>query len=500
MACPQNTSKTGYLLKGNTMNQRTRISVFVAAALISGCSNWPDYKRPVVEAPASYKESFPGWKTAEPKDHLPNGAWWTLYGDAQLNDLQSKAIKTNQNIQLAEAHYRQAQAVSASAHSSLYPAISGNAAASRSQRSSNASSSNGTRQIGSIPAINNFDLGLSASWEIDFWGRIKHSVESGDASQAASAADLAAAILSVQASLAQNYFQLRVLDSQQNLLNDTVVAYERSLKLTQNRYVVGLATRTEIAQAETQLRSTRAQAVDNSLQRAQLEHAIAALIGQSPAQFSLPASPFSDTTSFKLPTLPASLPSELLEHRPDIAAAERRIAAANANIGVAKAAFFPTVSLSANAGFQSTTLGNLVSLPSRVWSLGPILAQTLFDGGLRQSQTDAAIAAYDASVATYKETILTSFQEVEDNLVALNLLEQEALEQDAAVRFSHQSVQQTLNRYKAGTVDYLSVVTVQTTALSNERTSLSLLGRRLVASVGLIKSLGGAEAFKQQSK
>jgi NodT family efflux transporter outer membrane factor (OMF) lipoprotein len=288
---------------------------------------------------------------------------------------------------------------------------------------------------------------------------------------------------------------LRVLDTQQKLLNDAAAGYERSLAMTNNRYAVGLASRSDVAQAEAQFRTARAQSIDNDLQRAQLEHAVAALIGQAPAQFSLQAAPFNDDWVLKLPAVPASLPSELLEHRPDIAAAERRAAAANASIGVAKAALFPTLSLTGSGGFQSTSMVDLFTVPSRAWSLGPQLALSVFDGGLRRAQTRAAVAAYDASAATYKQTVLSAFQEVEDNLTALKLLELEAREQDAAVKASRETAEQFMNRYKAGTVDYLSVVTVQTTVLTNERAALSLLGRRLTANVGLIKALGGANGF-----
>jgi NodT family efflux transporter outer membrane factor (OMF) lipoprotein len=333
---------------------------------------------------------------------------------------------------------------------------------------------------------------LPVSWEIDLWGRVRRSAESGDASFEASAADLAAAILSVQATVAQDYFQLRVLDTQQKLLDDTATAYERSLTMTNNRYTVGLAARSDVAQAEAQFRAARAQSIDNAIQRTQLEHAIAALVGQAPAQFSIPAAPFAEDWVLRLPTVPLSLPSELLERRPDIAAAERRAAAANASIGVAKAALFPTLSLTGSGGFQSTSMVNLFTVPSRAWSLGPQLAVSIFDGGLRRAQTKAAVAAYDASAATYKQTVLSAFQEVEDNLAALKLLELEVQEQDVAVRSSRETAEQFMNRYKAGTVDYLSVVTVQATVLFNERTALSLLGRRLTASVGLVKALGGA--------
>ncbi len=473
------------------MKRISKLHLLVAATLVSGCAIWPDYQRPAIDVPAAYKEAatFPGWKVAEPGGKPTDGAWWKIYQDPQLDSLIAQATNANQSILAAAANVRKAEALSKSARSALYPSLSADASATRSQRSANTSSSG---QSSNPAPTNSVAVGLTAGWEADLWGKIRRGIESGDAKLAASAADLAAARLSVQATLAQNYFQLRVLDTQQKLLNDTVAAYEKSLKLTNNRYSVGLASRTDVAQSEAQLKSTQAQATDNSIQRTQLEHAIAVLTGQPPANFALPAQPFAEPGKVVLPAIPASLPSELLERRPDITAAERRAAAANAEIGVAKAALFPSLNLGASLGYQSTRLADLLTVPSRVWSLGPLLAWSLFDGGQRQAQTDAAIAAYDATVSDYKQTVLTGFQEVEDNLSALRLLEQEAAEQAAAVKFARESVQQTENRYKAGTVDYLSVVTVQTTALSNERAALSVLGRRLTASVGLVKVLGGS--------
>lgn len=448
------------------------------AAVLSGCALGPEYQRPAVEVPAAYKHTWAGWKTAQPGGEQAASSWWQGYGDARLDALQTRAAAANQDILLAEARYRQARALSASTRSARYPQVGAFASADKGES-------------GRAGSATQYDIGLEAAWEVDFWGRIKRSIESGDANEAASAADIAAARLAVQAAIADAYLQLRVLDTLQRLLDATVVAYEQSLKLTSNRYSVGLATRTEIAQAEAQLRSTRAQAIDNRVQRAQLEHAIALLLGDSPAHFALPALPFDHPEQVALPAVPASLPSQLLERRPDIAAAERRVAAANAQVGIARAAFFPTVTLSGNAGFQSSRLADLIALSSRAWALGPLLAVSVFDGGQRRAQNDAAVAAYDATVASYKQTVLTGFKEVEDQLVALRLLEEEAREQQAAIKFARESVQQTLNRYKAGTVDYLSVVTVQTTALAAERTALAVLGRKLSASVGLVRALGG---------
>jgi NodT family efflux transporter outer membrane factor (OMF) lipoprotein len=316
---------------------------------------------------------------------------------------------------------------------------------------------------------------------------VRRTVESDEASAQASAADLGAARLSAQAELAQNYFQLRALDSQQQLFADTVAALERSLQLTENRYKVGVAARVEVVQATAQLKTTQAQALDLGVQRAQLEHAIALLIGKAPSEFTLPPEPL----KLAAPAVPVGVPSALLERRPDIAAAERRIAAANAQIGVAQSAYFPSLTLTGSVGYQSASFAQWLTAPSRFWAIGPALAATLFDAGLRRSQSDQAIAAFDASVAAYRQTVLASLQEVEDNLAALRILEQEAQIQDEAVQAARQSVELTLNQYKAGTVNYLNVITVQATALSNERAAVDILNRRLAASVLLIRALGG---------
>jgi NodT family efflux transporter outer membrane factor (OMF) lipoprotein len=328
---------------------------------------------------------------------------------------------------------------------------------------------------------------LSASWEVDLWGRVRRSVEAGEASWQASAAQLEAARLSARSALAQNYFLLRVADSTQQLLADTVAAYQRSLELTRNRYAAGVVARVDVVQAEVQLKSAQAQLIDLGVNRAQLEHAIALLVGEAPAKFAVAPAPL----ALKMPDIPLALPSALLERRPDIAAAERNMAAANAQIGVAKAAFFPTLTLTGSTGFRSTTFADLLTAPSRFWSIGGALAQAVFDAGLRRAQTDQAIAAYDADVATYRQTVLIAFQEVEDNLAALRILEQEASVQDEVVQGARQAVELTVNQYRAGIVSYLNVITAQATLLANERAAADIRGRRLTASVALIKALGG---------
>jgi len=445
----------------------------------------PNYVRPAVESPPAYKEAIP-WKQAEPRDHEPRGKWWDVFKDPELDLLLAQVEVSNQTIKGAEARVREARALTQSARAALFPLVSANVGATRSG-SSRASTNNAgnTVQLGGVH--NNYNVELDVSWEVDLWGRVRRTVEASEASAQASVADLESAKLSAQAQLAEDYFLLRVQDAQIRLLNDTVDAYQRSLQLTRNQYAVGVAARADVAQAETQLKSTQAQAIDAGILRAQLEHAIAVLLGKPPADFSIAA----EVTPTEFPVIPTGLPSELLERRPDIAAAERRAAAANAQIGVAEAAFFPSLTLSATGGFQSSVLSQLFTLPSRYWSIGSALAQVIFDAGLRRAQTDQAIATYDENVANYRQTVLMGFQDVEDNLAALRILEQEAAVQDEAVKSARESLTITLNQYRAGTANYLAVVVAQAIALSNERTALGILGRRLVASVALIKALGG---------
>ena len=460
------------------MLHRKRIAVVaMLPVMLAACGVGPDYVRPSVEAPAAYKESG-NWKVGEPKDHLSRGKWWEIFNDPKLNALEEQVNISNQNVHVAEAQFRQAQALAQGARAGYFPAVSGSLSSNRSLSPSG--TGNGT-------VATNHSLSLNASWEADVWGRVGRLVEANEASAQASAADLESVRLSAQAALAQDYFLLRVADAQKRLLDSTVSAYERSLVLTKNRYAAGIATRVDVVQAEAQLKTTQAQAIDLGVQRAQLEHAIALLVGKPPSTFSIEPVPL--VASF--PATPVGVPSELLERRPDIAAAERRVAAANAQIGVAKSAFFPSVILSASGGYESSSLANWFTLPNRFWSVGPAIAQALFDGGLRRAQSEQATAAYDASVASYRQTVLGGFQEVEDNLAALRILEQEARVQNEAVQAARQSVALTTNQYQAGTVSYLNVITVQATALANERTAMDILGRRLAASVLLVKAVGG---------
>ena len=460
--------------------RRSALAFLVVCAL-SGCAVGPDYKRPEVQITPSYKEAGE-WKPAQPQDDFDRGKWWGAFGDPQLNALVGQVEVSNQNVLVAEARFGQARALAAASRAAYFPTLDADVSVVRSRSP--------TGVIGGTTAgriITNRSASLSSAWEADLWGRLRRTVESSEAGAQASAADLAAARLSAQAELASSYFQLRILDAQRRFLEDTVAAFQKSLDLTKNRYDAGVAAKVDLVQAETQLKSTQADAIDTGVQRAQLEHAIAVLIGKAPAEFSIAPVPLAVT----MPRIPMGLPSELLERRPDVAAAERRVAAANAQIGVAKAAYFPSLTLSASYGSRSADASQWFTVPSRFWSIGPALAQSIFDAGLRRAQTEQAIAAYDATVAQYRQAVLAGFQEVEDNLAALRILGEEAEVQESAVRAARESVLLTTNQYKAGIVSYINVVTVQTTQLSNERTAMGILGRRLVAAVTLVKALGG---------
>lgn len=456
-----------------------------ALTLLAGCAVGPDYLRPqaVAEMPADFKE-LAGWKVAEPGHNALPAKWWELYRDPQLNQLEEQVVVSNQTIRQAEAQFRQAQALAQAARAGYFPSLTAGASAVRSQRSANAPGA--TKTTPESPSWD-LQLPLDLSWEIDLWGKIRRSVEASEAASAASADDLAGVRLSMQAALAASYFQLRALDAQKSLFDETVANYRRYLELTKNRYQSGVAAKADLLQAETQLKGTEAQALDLDVQRAQLEHAIALLVGQPASSFSLPRLPLSEPP----PMIPLTVPSALLERRPDIAAAERRMAAANAQIGVAKAAYFPRLSLTASAGYEAARAVDWLTWPSRFWSVGPAVSELLFDGGLRQAQSEEARAAFDATVAAYRQTVLAGFQEVEDNLAALRILETESTVQEAAVQAAQQTTAITTNQYRAGTVSSLNVIVAQATELANRRTALTILGRRLVASVQLVKALGG---------
>ncbi|MNF34850.1 Outer membrane protein OprM precursor [compost metagenome] len=459
--------------------------------LLAGCAIGPDYQRPPLATPAQFKQ-IEGWTAALPSDALERGAWWELYGDDELSGLVGRLNLSNQNLAASEAQYRQARALVRGARAAFYPSLSGSAGVTRAGQGggdSTLSTADGFAVSGSNAASisKSYDLSLNAAWELDIWGKLRRSLESSRAGFAASAADLAALKLSLQAELVQTYLQLRVLDDQQRLLDATVAAYARSLHLTENQYNAGIVPKSDVSQALTQLRSTEAQAIDLRWQRAQLEHAIAVLIGVPPSELSIAAREQLPA----LPTIPVALPSQLLERRPDVAAAERRVIAANAEIGVAEAAWYPDLTLSASGGYRGSSFADWVSLPNRFWSLGPDLALSLFDAGARRAELERSEAAYDQTVAQYRQAVLDSFREVEDYLVQLRVLEQEAVFQQEALDAARESLRLIENQYRAGTVDFNSVVNVQATALNNERSNLTLLGSRLTASVQLIAALGG---------
>lgn len=456
----------------------SRLLTGLCLLALAGCAVGPDYVRPSVVTGENFKEAA-GWKQATPADHVPRGTWWQVFGDAELNRLEQQLNVSNQNIALAAAQYRQASALLDEAQAGFFPTVGLSAGETRSRSSGSNSNSSSVSTA--------YNAALSASWEIDLWGQLRRAAEAGNAKAASSAANLENARLSAQAQLAIAYFQLIVADRQTRSLDNSVEAYQQQLKIVQNRFAAGVSGRADVVQAQTQLHSIQVQATDKRLQRAKLEHAIAVLIGQPPSTFAL-----GERLSLPhLPQIPTVLPSQLLERRPDIAAAERLVAQANAEIGVAKAAYFPQLTLSASGGYRSSSFADWISLPNRVWSVGPALAATLFDGGLRRAQSQAAIAAYDQSVASYRQTVLTAFQEVEDNLVALRLLQQEATDQHQAVEAARESAAIVANQYKAGMRSFLDLALANATQQASERAEFDTLNSQLTASVGLIKAIGG---------
>lgn len=458
-----------------------RLALLVAALSLGACTLGPDYQRPDLPLVDEYRQAE-GWKPATPADALQRGDWWQLYGDADLDALVGRLNVENQDIAAAEAQYRQARALVRSTRAQLFPIFSGSAGASRGAQGGGSDNSNFGTAVSE-----RYELGLNASWEADLWGRLRRSVEASRANLQASAADLAAVRLSLQAELVQTYLQLRVIDEHRRLLAQTVEAYARSLRLTENQYRAGIVPKSDVTQALTQLRSTQAQAIDLEWQRAQMEHAIAVLLGVPPSELRIAER--KDIPP--LPEVPLALPSQLLERRPDIAAAERRVMVANAEVGVAEAAWYPDLTLSAAGGYAGSSFADLISVPNRFWSLGPQMALTLLDFGSRRAEVERAEASYEQTVAQYRQTVLQGFREVEDYLVQLRVLAQEAVVQREALDAAQESLRLIENQYRAGTVDFLSVATVQTTALNNQRTNLTLLGDRLTASVLLIAALGG---------
>ena len=485
------------------MNARVRTAsalLLLAPWYLTDCTVGPKYQRPAVESAPAYKEAE-GWKVAQPDDAALHGNWWELFGDPQLNALEQQVNVSNQNIAAAFASFMQARAVVKEAQSQYFPTLSVSPSVSRTRSSANLASgtaasgagttggTGGTTTVaGSGGAIfNNFDLPFDASWTPDLWGRVRNTVRGNVAAAQASAADLENTRLTAQAELAVDYYELRTQDTLKQLLDQTVVAYQESLDLTRAQYETGIGTDEAVAQAEIQLKSTQAQDTNLGIARAQYEHAIALLVGQQASTFSIPPEPLKASP----PSIPIGVPSQLLERRPDVAASERLMAQANAQIGVARAAYFPTLTLSAAGGFESSSVSDWLTWPSRFWSVGPTLAETLFDAGLRRATVQQYQAAYDQTVATYRQTVLTAFQQVEDNLAALRILAIQLQQQDDAVASSKRFLNIATDRYKLGLDPYLDVITAQTAFLSNQQTAVSLRMQQLTDSVQLIEALGG---------
>lgn len=455
------------------------LTPIMLALLLSGCTLGPDYHRPEMSVPVHYKEAK-GWQQATPQDDLHKGEWWAVYHDATLSSLLSQVSINNQNVANYAAQYRQAQALASQSRAELFPSLGYDSSVTRSGSHATTGSSQRTTS-------SSHQAELSASWELDLWGKLRRTLEENKASAQASAAELANITLSAQSELAQDYFQLRIMDQKIALYQQSIDAYQRYLTVIQNKYQTGSESRATLAQAQMQLESARASAQDYQWQRAQMEHAIALLVGKAPADFSLPVAKLDAT----LPTVPAALPTQLLQRRPDIAYAERNVAAANAAVGVAIAGYFPDLTLSASGGVSASTLHNLFSLPNRIWSLGPELSGTLLDFGATSSQVEQARASYDASVASYRQSVLEALQEVEDELVELNTLQGEMASQQRATAAAQESARVTRNQYDAGMIDYLDVATTENSSLSEQQNLLSLQSTQWVSSVALIAALGG---------
>lgn len=478
-----------------------RLRVFLrflapAASVLAACTVGPNYVRPQARLTPTYKEAPPQaykdagvWKPAQPSDQLLRTNWWELFGDVQLNALEQKLLVANQDLKAAEARFRQARALVGYARADEFPTLGVGAAASSVRDSSQ-------QPYFSLPnsySTGDFQLSLDLSYEVDLWGRIRRGVVAAGEEAQASAADLETVKLSLRAELAIDYFELRSADAQQRLLDDTVSAYSDSLQLTEARLEGGASPESDVAQAKTQLDTARVQATDIGVQRAQYEHAIAVLIGEPPASFSLPPAPL----DLQPPAVPVGVPSELLQRRPDIAAAERRAGEANEQIGIAISAYYPSLSLNGLAGLESSAIANWFSWPSRLWAVGLSLAQTVFDGGRRRASTAAARAAYDASIADYRQTTLNAFQQVEDNLAALRILELESEQQDEAVESANNNLRIFNERYVGGRDSYLQVITAQTTYLDNQRNQVDIRRRRMDATVLLVKAVGGGWTASQ---
>jgi NodT family efflux transporter outer membrane factor (OMF) lipoprotein len=457
----------------------------------SACSVGPRYANPPVAAPPAYRENPPdqfkeaeGWKTAHPADAFDKGEWWRIFQDPELNQLESRISVSNETLKAAEARFRESRALVRAARSRLFPNVGAAPAVTGNKLSSNRAISASTSTHDAYPDLM---LPVDVSYEIDMWGRVRRSIAATRAEAQATAADLETLRLSLHAELALDYFELRSLDAEKRLLEDTLDSYQKAVDLTRNRFDGGLASGAELAQARTQFETTRAQYIELGVQRAAFEHAIAVLTGKTPAELSLSERPLNATP----PAIPVGLPSQLLERRPDVAAAERRVAAANEQVGVARTAFFPTLMLTATGGFEGGSLVNWLAWPSRFWAIGPSAIQTAFDAGRRRALAESAGANYEALVAEYRQATLDAFRQVEDSLSTLRILERESEAQRSAVEQARRALELAMNRYKGGLVTYLEVVSAQTIALANERTAVDLLRRRMLSSVLLIKALGG---------
>jgi NodT family efflux transporter outer membrane factor (OMF) lipoprotein len=460
-------------------------------ALLAGCTVGPKYSRPSVTTPAAYKENPPQsyeqagiWKPAQPSDQDLRGKWWETFGDPQLNALEEQVTVSNQDLKAAEARFREARAMVGFNRAAEFPTIAVGPSASYVKDSNNTPAFPTTV---SRSGAGDFLLPVDLSYEVDLWGRVRRTVAAAREETQATAADLATASLSLHAELAIDYFELRSADAQKEILDNTVKAYTDAYQLTETRFEGGASPRSDVAQAKTQLEDARVQDTDVTVERAAYEHAIAVLMGKPPAEFSLAAAPM----NLNPPAIPSAVPSELLERRPDIAAAERRVAEANEQIGIAKAAYYPTLSLNGSAGFESTHVANLLSGPNALWAVGPQLIETLFDGGRRRATSQAAWANFDAQTANYRQTTLTGFQQVEDNLAALRILEREGQQQRDATASADDWLEVSTNRYTGGVDNYLQVIIAQTTDLTNQRNEVDILRRRMDASVLLVKALGG---------
>ena len=464
------------------MNVDRPVILIALGWLVAGCAIGPRYQPVEIPRPEVFKEA---WQPAAPSDTAPKGPWWQMYGDVTLNDLEEKAIRANQTIRIAEAQYGAAAATVKAAHWALLPSLTFSAGSTENLSLSNSSSEGGSKTISTSTTDK---VAGSAGWELDFWGQLRRSLQQANRSAEGSAKDLLAAQLSVTATLAQTYMQLRAIDVQQDLLKRTISAYERSLQITKNRYAAGVSQRTDVTQAQSQLASAQAQQAELSVQRPLLEHAIAVLTGQAPESFSLTQ----QATLPTLPTIPSVLPATLLERRPDVAAAERRVAAANAAIGVAQAGYFPAVSITGTTGYQSNSFHNIASLPNKVWSFGPSIAYSLFDSGARELHIGTAKAGYRQAVATYRQTVLSALQDAEDQLATLHGL---SIEEEAAGRAAlaaKETLVATENQYRAGTVSYLNVVIAESTSLATDSTLINVQSRRLLAHIGLLRAMGGS--------